>query len=283
MPEQLTEALARHGEVPIWDERAKRLCWVDLLAGDLLTMGEGEDSPKRTHVAPVLACVSPRLSGGLIGASERGFLSISDDLETTELAELWSDSAVRMNDGASSPDGRFFAGSMAYDESPGAGALYRLDPDGSVSVIFDDVSISNGLGWTADGTTAYYVDSGTGTISQMSYDRAEGAFADRRTLVAIDPAVGVPDGLCVDADDAVWVALWGGGAVHRYSADGRLDAVLELPITHPTSCCFGGATLETLYITTSSVPPETHDQKGAGALFCAVPGVVGLAEGIYGG
>jgi len=276
MVEQLTEAVAQHGEGPVWDERTKRLLWVDLLKGDLLWIAEGEASAVRTHIADVLACVSPRERGGMVAAAERGFVLIGEDLEVTEMPELWSDTSVRMNDGACSPDGRFFVGSMAYDESPGAGALYRLDPDGDVTVIFEAVSISNGLGWTTDGTAAYYVDSGTASIAKMRYVSATGTFGERRTLVEIDPALGMPDGLCVDEDDALWVALWGGGAVHRYLTDGRLDAVIDLPVTHPTSCCFGGAMLDTLFIATSSLPAETHGQRGAGALFSLAPGVSGL-------
>lgn len=276
MVEQLTDALAQHGEGPVWDERTKRLLWVDLLKGDLLSIAEGETAAVRTHISEVLACVSPRERGGTVGATERGFVLIGDDLEVTELPELWSDTSVRMNDGACSPDGRYFAGSMAYDETPGAGALYRLDPDGVVTVIFEAVSISNGLGWTTDGAAAYYVDSGTASIAKMSYVSATGTFSERRTLVEIDPALGMPDGLCVDEEDAIWVALWGGGAVHRYLPDGRLDAVIELPVTHPTSCCFGGEMLDTLFIATSSLPAETYGQLGAGALFISTPGVSGL-------
>jgi len=176
-----------------------------------------------------------------------------------------------MNDGGCDPLGRFYCGSMATDESTGAGKLYRLDADLTVTVVLDGVTISNGLAWSRDGGTAYYVDSATQRIDQFTGD-----LADRRPFVTVPKEAGTPDGLCLDAEGGVWVALWDGGAVHRYGPDGSLDAVIPMPVTRPTACAFGGPDLADLYITTSR--PSADDPKPSGALFRARPGVTGFAD-----
>lgn len=274
--EQLTPALAYHGEGPVWDDALQRLLWVDLLKGDLLVTDPGGDTERR-HVADVLACVVPRINGGHVVATERGFALLDTDGDVTTLPDVWTDTTVRMNDGACDPQGRFFCGSMAYGAAPGRGALYRMDPDRSVHLVHSGVTISNGMGWTSDGTTAYYVDSPTQRIDVCSPDLAE-----RSTFVSIDEETGIPDGLTVDAEGGVWVALWGGSAVHRYSPSGTLDAVVSLPAAQVSSCAFGGDDLETLFITTSAeglADPEPE----AGALFAVRPGVRGLPTLTFGG
>lgn len=177
-----------------------------------------------------------------------------------------------MNEGGCDPDGRFYCGSMAYDQRPGGAALYRLDPDGSTRVVLEGVIVSNGLDWSPDGARAYYNDTATYRVSVFDYDRDAG-LTGRRTLVE---TTGRPDGLTVDAEGGVWVAISNGGAVHRYTPEGALDAVIELPVTKVTACAFGGPDLDQLFITTSreNLPPGREPL--AGALFRAIPGVVGL-------
>ena len=156
-----------------------------------------------------------------------------------------------MNDGACDPQGRFWAGTMAYDESPGAGALYRLELDGSCTTVLTGLTIANGIGWSPDARTMYLNDSGTGRVETFSFDGASGAISDRRTLVESDRPGVVPDGLTVDAEGGIWVAWWGGGAVNRYAPDGTLVASIELPVERPTSCAFGGPEVATLFVTTA--------------------------------
>lgn len=266
--EQLTPALAHHGEGPVWDATLDRLLWVDLLRGDLL-LTEPDGETERRHVSNVLACVMPRTAGGHIVATERGFGLLSPSGELTQLPDVWDDATVRMNDGACDPQGRLFCGSMAYGATPGRGALYRLDPDLSVHPVHSDITISNGIGWSPDGSRAYYVDSGTQRIDVCSPDLTE-----RRPFISIPEEVGTPDGLTVDADGGVWVALWGGSAVHRYAPDGTLDQVVPLPVRQVSSCAFGGDDLSTLYITTSA-EGLSAPEPGAGALFVLQPGPVG--------
>jgi sugar lactone lactonase YvrE len=203
----------------------------------------------------------------------RGF-ALDDGFGTPvrTLPELWTTDAVRMNEGGCDPGGRFYCGSMAYAETPGAASLYRLDPDGSVATVLVDLTVSNGLEWSPDGRLAYYVDSATGRIDVMDY-AADRGLTDRRPFVTIE--TGAPDGLTVDAEGGIWVALWGGSAVHRYTPEGALSEVIELPVTQVTACTFGGAGLDELFITTSreGLPPDV--EPAAGALFHVRPGIAG--------
>lgn len=174
-----------------------------------------------------------------------------------------------MNDGACDANGRFFCGSMAYDAAPNRGALYRLNTDLTIDEVFNEVTISNGIGWAPDQSRAYYVDSATNRIDMCSPD-----LLARECFVEVDPELGEPDGLTVDAEGGVWVALWGGSQVRRYGPDGNLEAVVEVPVRQPSSCVFGGSDLATLFISTSAqglVEPEAN----AGALFAVSPGVAG--------
>jgi sugar lactone lactonase YvrE len=206
---------------------------------------------------------------------ERGFALEDADGALTHLGALWTDEGVRMNEGGCDPDGRFYCGSMAYDKRPGAGALYRLDPDRSVRVVLANVTISNGLEWSPDGSRAYYDDTPTHRIAVFDYDRESG-LTGLRPFAEIPPEAGHPDGLTVDAQGGVWVALFGGGVVRRYTPDGVLDGVVEVAARKVTACTFGGPRLDQLFITTSREGLEPGIDPLAGSLFQVVTGVVGL-------
>jgi sugar lactone lactonase YvrE len=269
--EQVTDAVAYHGEGPVWSERWGGLRWLDMLAGDILSLA-ADGSIARRHVAGVVAAVRPRRAGGAVIGIERGFGLEHADGTLTALDELWTDPNLRMNEGACDPHGRFYCGSMAYDRRPGAGALHRLDPDGSVHVVLTGVTISNGLDWSPDGSRAYYNDTDTHRVDAFDYDEAVG-LSRRRPFVEMSER---PDGLTVDAEGGVWVALSNGGAVRRYTPDGVLDEVVELPVTKVTACTFGGPRLDELFITTSREGLATDAEPLAGALFRALVGVGGL-------
>jgi sugar lactone lactonase YvrE len=140
---------------------------------------------------------------------------------------------------------------MAYDETPGAGTLFRLELDGSCTTVLAELTISNGIGWSPDGTTMYLNDSGTGRVEAFRFDGASGAISHRRVLVEIEEQGVAPDGLTVDEDGGIWVALWGGGRVNRYAPDGSPLASLHVPVERPTSCAFGGPDRATLFVTTA--------------------------------
>ncbi|WP_336216139.1 SMP-30/gluconolactonase/LRE family protein [Nonomuraea sp. LPB2021202275-12-8] len=267
---------AEHGEGPVWCARWGGLRWVDMLAGDLLALDSG-GAVRRRHVGVLAAVVRPRVTGGFLVAAERELLLADDDdldAPLRSLGQAWSDETVRMNDGGCDPDGRFYIGSMAYDQSPGKGALYVSGPDGVLDVVLPGVGISNGLDFSPGGELAYYADTSTGRVDVLDYDR-EGGLTGRRPFVAVDPDQGAPDGLTVDAEGGVWVALWEGSAVHRYTPEGKLDEIVPLPVRKVTAVTFGGEGLDRLFITTSALGADRTREPDAGAVFAADPGVRG--------
>jgi sugar lactone lactonase YvrE len=267
--EQVTPALTEHGEGVIWDEVAGLLRWVDLLGGDVLSMDLGSGDIERLNVGTRACAIRPRRAGGLVIGVERGFaLLASDPADLRVLPEVWSDPTVRMNDGTCDPQGRFYCGSMAYDEAPGRGALHRLDPDGTTTEVLGGVTISNGIAWEIGGEEVLYVDTPTGRIDRFDFDAGAGTLHGRRPFVNVDPKAGLPDGIAIDAEGGVWVALWGGGAVHRYDGDGVLSARVALPVPNVTACALVGGDL---FVTTSAVGEPTDG--AAGALFRCPVGV----------
>ena len=270
----VTDPVAFHGEGPVWSQRWGSLRWVDMLAGDVLSLTASGEVERR-HVGTVAAAVRPRTRGGAVIAVERGFALEDADGAVTHLDPLWTDAGRRMNEGGCDPHGRFYCGSMAYDRTPGAGALYRLDPDGSVHVVLEHVTISNGLDWSPDGSRAYYNDTATGRVDVFDYDLQSG-LTRRRVFVQIAETDGHPDGLTVDAEGGVWVALYGGGMVRRFTADGVADGEVELPVRNVTACTLAGPHLDQLFITTSREGLSPGEDPLAGALFAASVGMGGV-------
>jgi sugar lactone lactonase YvrE len=278
--EQVTGPVVHHGEGPVWYAGWGGLRYVDMLAGDVMSLSP-DGSVERRHVGSVAAAVRPRRGGGAVIGVERGFALEEPDGTVTALSELWSDPGVRMNEGGCDPDGRFYCGSMAYDQSAGAASVYRLAADGSVTVVLDGVTVSNGLEWSPDGARAYYNDTATGTISVFDYDTAAG-LTDRRTFAEL-PDGGRPDGLTVDAEGGVWTAVSNGSAVYRYSPGGVLEAKVRVPARKVTACTFGGERLDQLFITTSQENIDIRDDPLAGSLFRADVGVTGLPVRLFAG
>ena len=243
-------------EGPRWHEERQELLWVDIL-GKQIHRGTLAADGSLEHVITIsldrhVGAVAPALEGGYVVAAGPGFTFVDEDGSVRELAQPEGGrSDVRMNDGACDPQGRFWAGTMAYDESPGAGALYRLELDGGCTTVLTGLTIANGIGWSPDGGTMYLNDSGTGCLDTFRFDGATGAVSNRRTLVRGDQPGVAPDGLTVDAEGGIWVAWWGGGTVNRYAPDGSLLASVQLPVERPTSCAFGGPERATLFITTA--------------------------------
>jgi sugar lactone lactonase YvrE len=273
LAEQLTGPVAHHGEGPVWSERWGGLRWVDMLAGDVLAL-RPDGAVDRRHVDSIAAALRPRRDGGAVIGVARGFALEAPDGTLTTLPPLWPDTGVRMNEGGCDPDGRFYCGSMAEDRTPGAAALYRLDPDGSTHVVLEHVTISNGIEWSPDGSLAYYIDTPTLRVDVFDYD-AERGLASRRPFVQFEESDGHPDGLTVDAEGGVWVAMNHQGAVRRYAPTGELSAVIEVEPRQVTACTFGGGALDRLFITTSREGLSPGEDPKAGSLFVADVGVLG--------
>nr|WSZ94494.1 SMP-30/gluconolactonase/LRE family protein [Streptomyces sp. NBC_00857] len=280
--EQWTGVVAYHGEGPNWDTNTGQLRIVDMLAGDILTF-DADGAYERQRVGDVAAAWRSRRSGGIVAAAERGFVLIAADGTMTRGDELWSDPQVRMNEGGCDPAGNFYCGSMAYDARPGAGSVYRLTPGGDISVAHTGVTISNGLAWAPDGSFAYYVDTPTRSVARVTVDPSTGRFSIPVPWVTIDRRDGAPDGITVDAEGGVWVALWGGSAVRRYTADGTLDEVVEVNARQVSACSFGDDDYGRLFITTSRQDIADGDDPAAGAVFTVRPGIAGLAPLPYAG
>lgn len=285
--EPVLEARCGLGEGPVWDEREARLYFVDIMAGRVLQFDPATGAVASMNAGEPVGAVALSEPGGLLLALQSGFAvteCFAGELRPLAAYEGASPE-IRMNDGKCDPRGRFWCGTMALDFRPGAGALYRLDPDGTVTRMLDGVTISNGLDWTADGTRMYYIDTPRRTIDVFDFDPVHGTISNRRTAMEIPEDAGLPDGMTLDADGRIWVALWGGGAVRCYSPEGRLEEVIEVPAPQTTSCCFGGADFGDLYITTARDGLGEAELRAAplsGSVFLARPGVRGRAAHRFG-
>lgn len=274
------DARATRGEGPVWDDQAKELVWLDIDPGEIHRFDPLSGRDRADRVGQPVGAAGLRQAGGLVLALCDGF-AVRADGALQWLAATEADRPEnRMNDGKPDPRGSFWAGTMALDLRRGAGSLYRLDPDGSVHTVLTGLGISNGIDWTSDRSRMYFVDSLAGGIDVFAYDEATGEISDRRRFTDVREDLGYPDGLTVDAEDHVWLAIWGAAQVRRYAPDGRHVATVELPVTHVTSCAFGGAALDELYITSARAELSRERllrEPHAGGLFVCLPGVRGRA------
>ncbi|MEU7900137.1 SMP-30/gluconolactonase/LRE family protein [Nonomuraea sp. NPDC049152] len=249
-------------EGPLWDPVAERLLWVDIPTGRVMegALREGDLRVVRTHTLPgTVGAVAPAADGSLLVAAQHGFATIGERT-TVGPRVLPKGTASRFNDGRCDPAGRFLAGSTAKDERQGQERLYRLELDGTVSVLADGLTISNGLGWSPDGRTLYHVDSIPGVVWAQPYDVETGRVGPRAVILQVSD--GLPDGMAVDVEGNLWIAIWGAGEVRRHTPDGRLLDSVKVASPKTSSAAFVGSAL---VITTAG-----------GGLFAADVGVTGL-------
>ncbi|MEU5534634.1 SMP-30/gluconolactonase/LRE family protein [Streptomyces sp. NPDC020362] len=241
-------AAAALGEGPTWDPATGRLIWLDILGMRIHTYDPSSGRRTVRTTEQHVGAAKPRAGGGLV-LNLRDGVGLLDPDDTFRWLHHEPVPGRRANDAAVAPDGSLWAGTMRYDEAPGGGTLSRLTGDGEVRVVLPGVTVSNGTGWSPDGSLLYYADTPTRRVDVFDHD--DGGVRNRRTLVEIEEGAGFPDGLAVDAEGCVWVALWDGGAVRRYTQSGELDRVIALPAPRTTACAFGGPDLTDLYITTA--------------------------------
>jgi sugar lactone lactonase YvrE len=282
------DARAETGEGPVWDYRDQSLLWLDVTGGLVHRLDVVSGLDKSFEVGQHVGALALRSAGGLMLAVRGGFAGYA--LETGWLQPLAETEAAtpsnRMNDGKVDSAGRFWAGSMAYAEAGREGSLYRLDRDHSVTTMLTRLGISNGLGWSPDDRVMYHIDSLAGGVDAYDFSPQTGQIANGRRLVEVARDDGIPDGMTVDADGYLWVALWDGACVRRYRPDGIFDRAIQLPVRQVSCCTFGGADLADLYITTAArglSELELEEQPGAGGVFRCRPGVSGLATHPYEG
>jgi sugar lactone lactonase YvrE len=293
--EVVAAAGAQLGERPVWDPIANAVIWVDISTGNLHRFRpdsaghEGHNQVLGTPGVPVGAA-APRAGGGYVLAAADGFRLTDQDgaADGPPLRPPGMPDNVRFNDGACDPAGRFWAGTEAWDMKSPIASLYRLDPDGSVHEMLTGIAESNGLGWSPDATVFYYTDSGedTSRIRAFSFDAVAGTLGDEYDLIRFGPGDGMADGLVVDAEGCLWVAMWEGGCVRRYSPAGELLGLYPVPCSQPTCCGFGGPDLDDLYLTTAwegMTGEQREAEPLAGHLLRARPGVRGVLQACYGG
>ena len=267
------------GEGPYWDAESSTLLWVDIWAGLLHRTDTVTGDTQTTDVGAPLSLVLPAAGGGVVLARKSELILLDPTGGEQVIASTADPEGIRFNDGSVDPDGRVFVGSMDNEEKDALGQLYRLEPDGTLAALITLVTISNGIAWSPSGDLMYYADSPTKRIDVFTYHPAVGGLADRRQFADMSDAVGVPDGLTVDAEGCVWVCMWDGAAIRRFTPAGTLDAVVPVPVARPTSVAFGGADLADLFVTTASIdltPAELAAQPLAGRLLHLRPGPVGL-------
>ncbi len=274
------------GEGARWDARRGELLRVDIAAGRVYrdrVADDGALQPVRDYRLPgTVGAIAP-IAGddGWLLAANRGFTHLAPDGGHRVIAEV-SPEGTRMNDAACDPRGRLWAGALADDHHAGGGALYRLDGSGRAEQVLDGLTIPNGVGWSLDGSTMYLVDSGPRVIHAFTFDADRGAISNARILVTVPADVGSPDGLTVDAGGDLWVAVYGGGRVQRYSPEGGLKAEFAVPAEQTTCCAFAGRGLNRLYVTTATEgwsDDRRRAEPGAGLVYRIDTDAIGPAGG----
>lgn len=277
---------AQLGEAPIWHPHEKALYWVDILHPAVYRFDPATGQNDTCAPGKLVSAVLPTEDGGLLVASQDGIEAL--DFDTGRLTPFVNPEEGmhdnRLNDAKIGPGGAIWVGSMRLDSSKPSGGLYRISGDGHVETMENGLKVSNGLGWSPDNRTFYFVDTVPGLI--YAYDTAPGSgrLGNRRVFATIPETDGRPDGLTVDNEGGVWCAIWDGWRVNRYLPDGSLNRVIDLPVPRPTSVCFGGADLATLYITSARtrLPASTLSEAPlSGGLFACTPGQTGSAAFLF--
>jgi sugar lactone lactonase YvrE len=270
------------GEGALWNNRTGELMWVNIKGEILNFYNPQTGNNKEMFTGQMVGTVVPAESGIVLVALQNGIYSFDPETGSkTLLADPEADKPDnRFNDGKCDPSGRFWAGTMSTVGGGKVGALYRFDPDSSIHLVIDQVSISNGIVWSADKTKMYYIDTPTMKVMGYDYDDATGEISNPKVAVEIPRGIGAPDGMTIDADGNLWVALWGGSAVGCFNPEtGELIRKIEVPAKNVTSCAFGDDDLGTLYITTARESTSEEDLEKyphAGGVFKVRPGVYGV-------
>lgn len=276
------------GEGPFWDALDQTLVFVDCNVGRIHRFNPEDGALSSFDVGRTIGVAIPRSRGGFVVSTADGLMAVDGPCsEPSLLVPIEGDRpGNRMNDGKCDSRGRLWSGTFSVTFERGAGSLYRINPDLSLKRAVEGVRVSNGIAWSPDDRLMYFNDTLSGGIDVFDYDISRGEASNRRRFVSIDREVGLPDGMAVDVEGCVWVALFHGGQVRRFSPDGRWIGVISLPVGRVTSCNFGGPTLEDLYITTAD--HRLHDdgrlhEPEAGWLFRCRPGVKGLPSHPFAG
>ena len=285
---RLVETRYSLGEGPLWDPVDRVIYWVDILGRTVWRADADGENARDWPLPEDIGALALRRGGGAVVALSTGFHAL--DFETGTCTPITDPEAgnprTRFNDGKVDRRGRFFAGTMDYQETEGLGSLYRLDPDLTCTKLQGDIVIFNAPCWSPDNTIFYFSDSAKGAIYAHDYDLETGTISNQRVFARADAAPGVPDGCTVDSEGYLWNARWGAGCVVRFAPDGRVDRMVEVPAQKTTSCTFGGPDLDLLFVTSMKDPdnPEDPDDPEAGSIYIVTGlGVRGLPEPRFAG
>ena len=287
-PELVLDARATLGEGALWHPEEQVLYWVDIEGRKLHIFDPATGEDRELPVGDRIGTVVPVAGGGALVALQNGIHRIDTKTgKLTKLAAPIEEDDIRFNDGKCDPAGRFWVGTMALDTREGAAVLYRMDQDGSIHQVLDNLTISNGIVWTADKRTLYLTDTPTQQVYAFDYDDTTGSISNRRVAISIPESEGSPDGMTLDAEGKLWIALHGGGAVARWDPEsGEMLQKITVPAPQTTSCAFGGKKLDTLYITTAREglqEDQLQQYPGSGGIFSAKPDVRGVPADFYRG
>lgn len=269
----------RLGEGVCWHPSRQTIWWIDILGRRFYEAAPTGAAPRIIACAQLIGAIAPTRSGELIAALHEGIYLVDPETGATSRFAAPADhdtKIFRFNDGKVDPAGRFWAGSMALDERPGQARLYRFGIDGSVAVMREEISVSNGLAWSPDARTMYYIDSPTRTVQSFAFDLEHGTLGPPRVAVQFAKADGFPDGCTLDAEGHLWIAHWGAAKVTRWDMrTARLLQTVSLPVRNVTSCAFGGAKLDQLFITTAKDEKSAAPEPEAGFIFRFDPRTTG--------
>ena len=274
------------GEAPLWHPVENNLYWVDIAGETLNRLDVNTQSIKKFNMPSQIGSIGWRAKGGLIAAlSDRfAFINTETGVVETIVLPLQHTREVMFNDGKCDRQGRFWAGTKDVAEKKPIGSLYCLDTEGKTKETIRGFTVSNGIAWSLDNSRMYICDSPTRQIYQYEFDSEQARLGRCHIFAQVPEAEGFPDGLTVDSEGYLWSCHWDGWKITRYKPTGEIDGVIPMPVPRPTSCCFGGPDLKTLYVTSASIRLSDSALMSAplsGQLFAVEVGVKGLAEPAY--
>ncbi len=265
-PEMIADYNCEVGEGVLWHSDEKRVYWTDIPTGRMFRLDPSSGKHAQFYNGEIIGGFTIQADGSLLLFIEKGGIKSyrHGELQTL-IPKIPGEELSRFNDVIADPKGRVFCGTMPTEDRPGR--LYRLDPDGQINLLLEELDIPNGLGFTPDENGLYFTETGEGKIHLFDYDQSTGKISGKRTFVYLKDEQGGPDGMTVDSEGCIWSALWDGGCIVRYTPEGKETARIELPAKKVTSLTFGGEDYSDLYVTTAGGNNKAQEGEGAGALF----------------
>ena len=278
----ISEVVSDLGEGPIWSPQTNCVTWTDITQSVFHTADIDTGATQSFSAPSMVGAIAHTHGGDYVAANQEGFAFVGIDGKFSQLHSFLADD-MRMNDGKVDPVGRFWAGSLALSFEAERGSLYVLEKDGSYRSVLDKCTLSNGMGWSPDAHYFYYIDSIPGVLKRFDFDSVHGLISNPIDLVTFDTSKGIPDGMSVSSDGKIVVALWDGGRVEIYEPDGTKATEIELGVSRPTSCTFGGTDGNVLIVTSASQGIDRSKEGLAGKILAVTgTGLSGLPAHRYG-